>query len=79
MTNIPNHRRNAVSAMKHAKSQTDERQEIKDLIDCLSDRRLEPAEWFVDFIIAERGGSAMETDGNVPPIKRNANERGETE
>ena len=68
-----------MSAMKQTKSQTDERQEIKDLIDCLSERRLEPAEWFVDFTIAERGGSAMGTDGNAHPTERNANERGVTE
>lgn len=68
-----------MSDMKHAKSQTDERQEIKDLIDCLSERRLEPAEWFVDFIIAERGGSAMGTHGNNHPTERKANERGVTE
>ena len=55
-------------------NQTDERQEIKDLIDCLSERRLEPAGWFIDFIIASRDASASETDGNIPPIKRNANE-----
>lgn len=67
-----------MSDMKHAESQIDERQEIKDLIDCLSERRLEPAEWFVDFIIAERGGSAMGTAGNVPPTKRNANKQGGT-
>ena len=43
---------------KQAKSQTDERQEIKDLIDCLSERRLEPAEWFMDFITAPRRAAA---------------------
>ena len=59
--------------MKQTKSDTDERQEIKDLIDCLSERRLEPAEWFLDFIIAERGGAAMGTNGNNHPIKRKAN------
>ena len=62
--------------MNQTKNKTDERQEIKDLIDCLSEWRLEPAEWFIDFIIAERGGAAMGTAGNVPPIKRNANEQG---
>ena len=68
-----------MSDMNQTKNKTDERQEIKDLIDCLSERRLEPAEWFIDFIIAERGGSASETAGNILPINRNANERGVTE
>ena len=44
--------------------QTDERQEIKDAIDSLSEWRLEPAEWFINFIIASRDASADETDGN---------------
>ena len=45
-------------------SQTAERQEIKDSIDSLSEWRLEPAEWFINFIIASRDASADETDGN---------------
>ena len=39
---------------------TDERQEIKDAIDSLSERRLEPAAWFINFIIAS----------SVDPVER---------
>ena len=54
--------------------QTDERQEIKDLIDSLSEWRLEPAEWFINFIIASRDASAGETGGSIQlredPVER---------
>ena len=47
-------------------SPTDERQEIKDLIDSLSERRLEPAEWFIKFIIASRGDPVERLLANAP-------------
>ena len=62
-----------MSTMNRTKIQTDERQEIKNLIDCLSERRLESAGWFMEFIIASRAAS-----DNAPPNERNANEQGET-
>ena len=52
----------------------DERQEIKDLIDSLSEWRLEPAEWFINFIIASRDAPDGETGGNIQsqedPVER---------
>ena len=50
----------------NAISQTDERQEIKDAIDSLSEWRLEPAEWFINFIIASRDDPVERLLANAP-------------
>ena len=47
-------------------SPTDERQEIKDAIDSLSERRLEPAAWFINFIIASRCDPVERLLANAP-------------
>ena len=73
MTSNPSHRRSAVSTINPTKSQTTERREIKNLIDCLSERRLEPAGWFIEFIIASRAAA-----DNAPPNEQNANGQGGT-
>ena len=44
----------------------DERQEIKELIDNLSEWRLEPAEWFINFIIASRDDPVERLLANAP-------------
>ena len=47
-------------------SPTDERQEIKDAIDSLSERRLEPAAWFINFIIASQDDPVERLLANAP-------------
>ena len=46
--------------------QTDERREIKDEIDGLSERRLEVAAWFINFIIASGDDPVERLLANAP-------------